>query len=106
MSTTTAHEYCVHVAGIGFVGAIDRPPMFNATVGTEAPAVFTSRKEAESLASQIKRDYRRLGQPDMVDQVEIYCQKVSTRRHGWVCDEPVPAPPLPPTVLVRTERHI
>lgn len=75
-------EYAVEVQDVGYVAGTQQPP-FSATVGAEEPDVFANEDDVRRTALKIADDYRRLGQPDMVDKIVIHVRTVTTTRDDW-----------------------
>jgi hypothetical protein len=80
IESTTTVEYCVEVAGVGYVS---QPTPASATVGADNPTVFADAEDARALAKRIARDYERLGQPEMATRVRQRFRTVTTSRDDW-----------------------
>lgn len=88
-AATITREYAIQVDSVvgGWVSGVDGPP-FRATVGGAPPSIFGSVDLAHDRADIIGKEYRRLGQPDMVDQIHVVSRTVTTTRSAWTAVDP------------------
>lgn len=77
--TETFDEYAIEVEGVGWLTEIFPYP----NVTRDNPAPSFNQEEVLDQASQLARQYTRLGQPDIADKVKVRVRTVTLSRGEW-----------------------